>query len=116
MVRISDAELEVMEIIWERGRATSFEIIKELNSSKWNDNTIRTLINRLAGKKAIGIAEKNGKTYTYVPLIEREKYVKYFAKEFVRKMYNGNTKEFIIAVMESDEQYYREICKFIKEM
>ena len=60
MVRISDAELEVMKVIWEEKEITSIEIIRKLDSNKWNNNTVRTLINRLIIKKAVGISQKNG--------------------------------------------------------
>ena len=34
MVRISEAELEVLQIIWEKKQATSFDIIENLKHKK----------------------------------------------------------------------------------
>lgn len=56
MVKISDAELEVMKVIWEHGQTTSVEIIddlKNLQNVTWNFNTIRTLIKRLDRKSVV---------------------------------------------------------------
>ena len=116
MTRISNAELEVMEIVWEKKEVTSLEIIKELNSDKWNENTIRTLINRLTEKKAIGIAKKVGKTYTYVPLIERKKYIKFVTKTFINKMFNGSIEDFIICLVKDNEDAYKELCDLIENL
>jgi len=65
MIKISDAEIEVMKVIWEKKEVTSLEIIQKLNDRNWNDNTIRTLINRLIAKKAVGIAKKEGKAVNF---------------------------------------------------
>ena len=101
MVTISEAELKVMQVIWDKKATTSLEIIKFVKDSNWNDNTVRTLINRLIAKKAVGISEKNGKTYTYVPLIEKEKYVTYTTKNFLKKIFNGSAFECLSLLIEN---------------
>ena len=102
MIRISDAELEVMKIIWEEREVTSLEIIKKLEYCNWNDNTIRTLINRLIAKKAVGIAKKEGKTYTYVPLIRENEYRRKRGKNFVKQFYNGCFDDMILNFVEAN--------------
>ncbi len=57
MIKISDAELEIMQILWQKGKATSFDIIEKVNQD-WNESTIRTLINRLQSKGAIEVVSK----------------------------------------------------------
>ena len=65
MIRISEAEFEVMKVVWEVGEVTSQEIIKRLQSDKWNANTIRTLIKRLYDKGALKVVKQEGRTYSY---------------------------------------------------
>lgn len=103
MVRISDAELEVMKIIWEEKEVTSLEIIKRLENCKWNDNTIRTLINRLIAKKAVGISKKEGKTYTYVPLIKENEYKMKRSINFVKQFYNGSLNDMMLNFIDAKE-------------
>lgn len=103
MIRISDAELEVMNVIWEKGEVTSLEIIKKLAHCKWNDNTVRTLINRLIAKKAVGISKREGKTYTYVPLIKENEYRMKRAKKFVGQFYHGSINEMLLNFVEENE-------------
>ena len=48
---ISDAEWEVMRIIWTLETASSSEVIKELQAKKdWSESTIKTLMGRLVQK------------------------------------------------------------------
>ena len=66
MKKISDAELEIMKVVWNEKETTSLEIIKKLEYCNRNNNTIRTLLNRLITKEAVGISKKQKKTYYYV--------------------------------------------------
>lgn len=103
MIKISDAELEVMKVIWGRKETTSLEIIKELEYCNWNDNTIRTLINRLIAKKAVGISKKEGKTYTYVPLIKQDEYKLKRSRNFVKQFFDGSIHDMILNFIDNDE-------------
>lgn len=103
MVKISESEYEVMKVIWEKKEATSPEIIARLSPKKWTDNTIRTFINRLIDKKAIGISCKIGRTYTYVPLIDEQKYKKFIVNKYVEQMYNGSLVDFILDCIRDDK-------------
>lgn len=58
MVRLSDSELKVMKVIWDKGIVTSHEIIKALDKKEWKGSTIQTFIKRLLNKKAIIICQK----------------------------------------------------------
>ena len=95
MKRISDAELEIMKIIWKEKEVKSKKIIEQVKDFNWNDNTVRTLINRLIQKKAVGISEKNGKEYTFIPLIDEEKYKLEATKKFLGTFFNGSVLEFL---------------------
>ena len=95
MIKISDSELKVMKVVWNKKQVTSLEIIENLKDNKWKENTIRTFINRLFLKKAIGISKKVGKVYTYVPLIEENKYRIEISKKLIEQFFNNSVLEFI---------------------
>lgn len=95
MIKISDAELEVMQILWKVGKATSFDIIDNIKED-WNESTVRTLINRLQLKGAIEIIEKNGKTYTYRPIINEDEYKIVESNSFLKKMYSGSINNLLL--------------------
>ena len=58
--KISDAELEIMRILWREKRAVSFSDIRTELSDKmgWGKSTIATLLRRLTKKGAISIQER----------------------------------------------------------
>ena len=118
MVKVSDAELEVLKIIWDKKEVTSVEIIKELSWSKWNFNTIRTLIKRLQNKGAIKIVDQEGKSYKYAAVFNEEQYKGNLANELIKKLYHGSFNEFILTYFENENvtlEEKKEILKQIKK-
>lgn len=97
MVRISDAEFEVMKVIWQRKETTSLEIIKDLKDFNWKFNTVRTLIKRLQNKGAIEITGRNGKAYTYKAVIDEKEYRDEMTRDLIRKLYHNSIQEFILS-------------------
>lgn len=99
---ISDAELEILEILWAGGRAMNANEIRGiLNQSKdWERTTVLTFINRLL-KKGV-ISQEKREVYYYAPCIEREEYVKEETKNFLNKMFRGSSKNLVAALVNSE--------------
>lgn len=89
--QISEAELEVMKILWELKEATSTQIVESLAGiSDWKPKTIHTLINRLVGKQAVTASKIDGKSYLYKPMVSAEDYRCQANRSFINKLYNGS--------------------------
>lgn len=86
---ISNAEFEVLDVIWDSFPASASEIIARLEKKKeWHDKTVKTLLSRLVKKEVLGF-EKQQRQYLYFPLIEREDYRQSEASHFVGRLFNG---------------------------
>ena len=69
MMQISDAEWQVMKIIWMQGEQTSTDLIKVLAERfDWSKSTIQTLLARLVEKKCL-TRKKEGKSFVYSALL-----------------------------------------------
>ena len=69
---ISNAEFEVLDVLWDDHPATSNEVIARLNDKKdWHEKTVKTLLGRLVKKEVLGF-EKQQRQYLYYPLIAKE--------------------------------------------
>lgn len=101
--KISDSEWEVMKIIWSKEEATANEIIDNLKGKQeWKNTTIKSLINRLLNKEAIGF-RKNGKEYFYYPLISEEECIKEESQSFLKKVFNGSLNEMVLNLVKSEK-------------
>lgn len=73
--QISEAEYEVMKIIWNHAPINTNEITSYLlETTTWNPKTIHTLIKRLVDKGAITY-EKQGRIFVYTPAIKKADYI-----------------------------------------
>lgn len=79
---ISDAELEVMNILWEKDSATSRELSYILEKKKdWKNTTVKTLLSRLVDKGFLG-TEKVSNYFVYSALISKESTLEYLTRNF----------------------------------
>ncbi len=109
MAQISDAESEVMKVFWDRSPRTAQEVITELQPRKaWKPKTIKTLLNRLVGKGALGF-RRQGKTYSYFCRISREEFVRTESKSFLNKMFGGALTPMIAAFIQQESLSAEEI-------
>lgn len=99
---VSDSELEILEVLWEAGRPLNAgEIRSALNVHKdWERTTVLTLIQRLLKKGAI--SQEKREVYYYAPLIARRDHVQEETKNFVQRFFNGNIRNMVAALVDSD--------------
>ena len=107
-INISDAELEVMKVIWNENRPiTSLDIVEAFENNGWKKTTIGTFLTRLVEKGALS-AEKQGKLYYYTPNISQKDYRKSQTKNLISTLYGGSIKDFAVSLFEeqsiSDEE------------
>lgn len=99
--KISEAEWEVMKIIWENNPLTSNEVIESLeNKMDWKPKTIKTLISRLVKKEVLGF-NVDGRIYHYYPLVSKEECIREESKSFLDRVYNGTVKNMVLNFIES---------------
>lgn len=118
MIRISDAEYEVMKVIWKKKGLTSLEIIEELKGYKWNSNTIRTLIKRLQLKGAIKTSGAKEKMHTYVAVVDEKEYKMEITRDLLKKLYNNSISEFVLDYCEECKvtaEDLQEVMDYMKE-
>jgi predicted transcriptional regulator len=87
---ISDAESVVMDVLWRASVPMSAEdVVAALaESTEWQEPTIKTLLNRLLGKRAIS-AVREGKRYLYSAKLKREDYVHIESKSLLDRLFGG---------------------------
>jgi predicted transcriptional regulator len=89
MLDISNAELALMQVIWQRSPCSAAEIVQQLQQQKeWHEKTVKTLLNRLVNKGALTY-ETQGRAYLYSPLIEKKDYQQQASGNFVQKLFAG---------------------------
>ena len=98
-IKITDAEWEVMRVVWAHGSVTSREIIEILESKmQWKAPTIKTLIGRLVEKGALN-TEQEGRKYIYSANIEEREAVGSFTNDIFDRICRKNVGNVIASII-----------------
>jgi BlaI family transcriptional regulator, penicillinase repressor len=108
-VRISDAEWDVMEAVWERGSATAAEVIEALADRRdWNHSTIRTMLARLVEKGALRY-EVDGARYIYRAAVTRKRCVREESRSFVERVFGGDVGSLLVHYVQESKLEPKEL-------
>ena len=101
--KISQAEWEVMKVLWKRPLATANDVVDQLSGKKdWNPKTVKTLINRLVSKGAVSF-EKAGRQYKYLPVLLEDECIKAETSSFLKRAGSAAVKPMIAAFIEEQQ-------------
>lgn len=107
--QISEAEFEVMKIVWKYAPISTNEVTKRLTqTTDWSPKTIHTLLKRLVNKNVLTY-EKQSRVFVYTPLVKESEYVQQESKSFLKRFFNGNITEMVTSYIENDTLSENEI-------
>src|SRR5688500_13897487 len=107
--QISDAEWEVMKVVWDDGPLTAGDVVRRLAevsaghpAKDWRPRTIKTLLGRLVRKGAVSGQEVDGATATgaagasggkrflYRACVARDQVIRQESRSFLARVFNGS--------------------------
>ena len=87
--RISDAEWEVMRVLWRSPDCSAQEVIQALPADRgWSDRTVKSLLSRLVRKGAVRF-EVEGNRYLYCACVQREDCIRAESESFLQRVFGG---------------------------
>lgn len=100
--RISDAEHEVMEVLWAEAPLDAHDVAHRLaDRQAWTLATVKTLLSRLLAKGAVA-HEEAGRKFLYRPAIERTDYVAGEGRRLVDRLFGGKLSPLIAHLAERE--------------
>lgn len=107
--QISEAEFEVMKIVWKYAPISTNEITEKLlRTTSWSPKTIQTLIKRLVNKGALTY-EKQSRVFIYTPVVDEKEYIGQESNTFLKRYYDGDITAMLSAYIENDKLSETEI-------
>jgi BlaI family penicillinase repressor len=89
---ISEAEAEVMAVLWSEQPLSADEVAARLQGRPdrpdWQLSTVKTLLGRLLAKGAVA-ADKDGRRFLYRPLLAREDWVAQQSRSLLDRLFGG---------------------------
>jgi len=79
--------------------------------------TVKTLLNRLVGKKALGF-DRQGREYLYYPLVDRDACIRAESRSFLKRVFDGAARPKLAAMIEGEDlsqDDIRELKRILKK-
>ena len=109
--QISEAEYEVMKIVWKNAPVSTNEVTETLTrTTDWSPKTIQTMLKRLVNKGALTYV-KEGRVFVYTPLVEEDEYISQKSSSFLSRYYDGELTSMVSAYLENDRLSAEEISE-----
>jgi predicted transcriptional regulator len=114
--RLSEAEWDVMEVLWSSPEPlTATDIDERLAKDRdWSLATVKSLLSRLLAKQAVN-PRKDGRRFLYSPAIERDSYVTHESRRFVDRLFGGRLSP-LIAQLADEESLDAEDVEAIERL
>lgn len=99
---LSEAQLEIMELVWDRGEVTVAEVWEELSRRRHvARNTVQTLISRLQEKGWLK-HRVSGRSHVYSSAQPREKTLGSSVRHLIDTLFRGSAEELMTTLLESE--------------
>ena len=98
---LTDQELEIMKIVWDRGSSTVREVYEVLlTRRKIAYTTVMTMMGILEQKGRLRKSEQ-ARAFVYTPAETRTKVVGSMVQDFVKRVFNGSAKPLLVHLVEN---------------
>ena len=110
-------ELELLKILWQRGRATVREIYQALHSQETElaYTTVLTVLQTMERKGLVG-HESAGKAYVYFARVRREPTFSKLAGSFLERVFDGAMDQYLVRAIESRRPSVEELEQLEKRI
>ena len=115
--KISQAELDVMDVLWTQSPLAASDVAERLSEKSWNIRTVKTLLSRLVEKEVVD-TEQDGRRYLYTPLVSKKDYARGAVQKLSNRLFGGRAAPLVAHLAETkglSEQDISELEALIRE-
>ncbi len=102
MKRLTKAEEEIMQLIWDHGPSTVSGLIEHMGTPKPPHSSISSIV-RILEKKEFVDHKAYGRTYEYFPIVKKSDYSKFSLKRLVSQYFEGSMNELVSFLVKEDD-------------
>lgn len=101
--RLGKVQLEIMRVLWSRGKATAREITDELSQgSPIAHSTVQTLLRKMEAKGAVR-HEVEDRTFVFHPLYRENEVAETATRDLLSRLFNGSVYNMVAHLLRHEE-------------
>ena len=117
---LTEAELRLMEVLWQRGPSTVQHVLGALPGDKpLAYNSVLTIVRILERKGYVAHAKStDGRAFVYAPLVERSEATRSEVRHLVQRLFQNSHELLVLNILEDSglkEDELRRLKQYLKE-
>jgi predicted transcriptional regulator len=116
--RPTDAELDILRVLWERGPSTVRQVHEELAEARDTGYTTTLKLMQIMAEKGLVTRDESARTHIYAARASQEHTQRQLLNDLVRRAFGGSAAELVLRALSThrtSESELREIRKLIDE-
>ena len=115
MKQLTNAEEDIMQILWKLKKANVKAIIEEIPEPKPAYNTVSTIVRILENKGFVDY-EKQGKGHVYFPIVQQQDYSNQTINTLVDNYFQGSFKSMVSFFVKKNDISLKEMEAILKDI
>ena len=118
-IKPTESELEILQVLWEKGLASVREVHEELSKTKEAGYTTTLKLMQIMNEKGLVKRDDSVKTHIYQPAVSKEKTQKHMLGKMINTLFGGSATELVIQALgnhKASAGELEEIQKLLTEM
>lgn len=111
--KISDAEWEVMKVVWDHAPMAATEVLERLPHDQWKQKTVNTFLARLEAKGVVE-SHREGRANVYKALLSESECRRVEGSHFLSKVFRGKVAPMMLHFIENEELSNEELQELRK--
>jgi len=105
---LTEVELELMEVLWQKGEASVGEIVEALPEERLAYSSVLTVM-RILEQKGYVTHEKEGRAFIYRPIVDRQQARKNVVGYLLRRFFDNSPELLVVNLLENENLSQTEV-------
>lgn len=110
----TESELEILQVLWRRGRATVREVHEELAATKDVGYTTTLKLMQIMFEKGLVQRDQSAKIHQYEPLVSRDKTQQQLLDKMISSLFSGSASELVLQALGNHQASAEELDEIQK--
>jgi predicted transcriptional regulator len=98
-IKPTESELEILQVLWQKGTASVREVHEELSKTKEAGYTTTLKLMQIMHEKGLVKRDASVKTHIYQPAVSREKTQKHLLGKMIDSLFGGSPTQLVIQAL-----------------
>ena len=100
-VKPTEGELEILQVLWEKGKATVREVHETILLTKEAGYTTTLKLMQIMFEKGLVVRDDSAKTHIYEPNVSKEKTQSQFVGKMISSLFGGSSTQLVMQALGS---------------